>query len=422
MRRKLFGEFLVEKGYITREQLDEALSNQIVFGGRLGTNLIEMGFITERKLAQALSEYHKLPAPRLEDLKKINRKALPLVDRRLIERTEILPLYEEGRTIFVALTNPSNIKAIEEFEFKTGKRIKPFVVPEVTFMLLKEKIYGIPRDSRFITLSPHETRRVYEERIQERKKRYEESEKYSSPSPSSEPQPEDGIQVPPEMEEKWKREEEILLEDEVKEEGIDSGLVDYFLKSCEWKEGEGKEEVEIELVDEVGKEYRPLTLEEAEILLQTAQSRYEIAQGVISYALNFFKRIVLFAVKKGFIFGLDSAAPQEVRARVRTAVFPVEGNSTFSLVVKTKSYYLGPLFKSPVDDLFLEIMGGKRPETSFLIPMLFREKVVNILYGDGGPGEFSPSNVSELIIFLQRVSRAYEEALLRRKKMYRELK
>ena len=56
------GEMLVEAGRLTLLQLEEALKNQAVFGGKLGTNLIELGFLEEEEVA----EFLKVVVPFLE--------------------------------------------------------------------------------------------------------------------------------------------------------------------------------------------------------------------------------------------------------------------------------------------------------------------------------------------------------------------
>ncbi len=50
------GEALVQKGFITEAQLQEALKAQLIYGGHLGTCLIEFGFVKESQLGRVLAE------------------------------------------------------------------------------------------------------------------------------------------------------------------------------------------------------------------------------------------------------------------------------------------------------------------------------------------------------------------------------
>ncbi len=419
--RELFGEFLVRKGYISQEELDEAISAQFVFGGRLGTNLLDMGIITERELAKALAEYHKVPPVRLEDLRKLDRSMLGALDRQTVEKTGVIPLRSSGREVIAIVLDPGDLKALEEAEFKLGKRIKPLVVPEVTFRLLLEKLYGIRRDPRFVTLTMRETREAYQKRrrrglelVEERKEEVEEE------------LPE--IEVPEDIKARWAMEEAIQEQREEVEEEKEEG------ESLEEPKEEEKEE-EILLLEEVEEEIEPaeeeieltesldeaipvLSRGEADALLKSASSRDEIARGVLGFASNFFERVAIFTVRKGFIMGWDAAAPDEVRQRLRTAIFTVDERSTFGFVVRSRAHYIGPLFPSPVDEMFINILGGDPPKSAFLIPVIFRGKVVNVLYGDGGPDRFTPTDVSELIIFLQKLNEIYEAAIENKKSRF----
>ena len=55
------GSMLVQEGIITEAQLEEALRNKVIFGGKLGTNLIELGYITAERLSDALSRHKGFP-------------------------------------------------------------------------------------------------------------------------------------------------------------------------------------------------------------------------------------------------------------------------------------------------------------------------------------------------------------------------
>ena len=50
------GEMLLAEGTCTVEQLKAAVENQVIMGGRIGTNLLELGFISEEALAKVLAQ------------------------------------------------------------------------------------------------------------------------------------------------------------------------------------------------------------------------------------------------------------------------------------------------------------------------------------------------------------------------------
>ena len=65
--RQRLGDVLVQRGLVTREQLDDALARQRVSGRRLGELLLSMGTISQEQLSWALSESLHIPFVELSD-------------------------------------------------------------------------------------------------------------------------------------------------------------------------------------------------------------------------------------------------------------------------------------------------------------------------------------------------------------------
>ena len=62
---------------------------------------------------------------------------MQLVDDRLIRQYHALPLWKRGNRLFIALADPSNLRALEDIKFKAGVNTEPIVVIEAD---LKERI------------------------------------------------------------------------------------------------------------------------------------------------------------------------------------------------------------------------------------------------------------------------------------------
>jgi hypothetical protein len=54
--KRRLGDIVVERNMVTPQQLEQALEEQRVTGGKLGETLVELGFITRDELAGAISE------------------------------------------------------------------------------------------------------------------------------------------------------------------------------------------------------------------------------------------------------------------------------------------------------------------------------------------------------------------------------
>ncbi|MBN2493604.1 MAG: hypothetical protein JXR96_03345 [Deltaproteobacteria bacterium] len=144
------GELLVKNGVITRHQLQEALHAQTIFGGRLGTNLVELGYVNEADLSKLLSAQLNVPYATFEDLEDLDRELLKLVPTAVVRKHKVIPLSLEGRTLRLAMPDPTRFPVIDEVCFATGLRIEPVVAPEVMLVAAAEKYYDVPRDVRYI--------------------------------------------------------------------------------------------------------------------------------------------------------------------------------------------------------------------------------------------------------------------------------
>ncbi|MDH5306020.1 MAG: hypothetical protein OEW02_02445 [Myxococcales bacterium] len=153
------GEMLVRNGLIGEEQLESALEAQLVFGGRLGTNLIELGFIGASTLAEFLARRLHLPALDPQGLESIEADAIARLPPGVAAKLCALPLRFEGRSLRIAMVDPTDLNAIDELAFVTGCPVTPVVAPELLLIYGLEKYYGVTRKTRFIRLAAGESSR-----------------------------------------------------------------------------------------------------------------------------------------------------------------------------------------------------------------------------------------------------------------------
>ncbi|NOZ63443.1 MAG: type II secretion system ATPase GspE [Caldiserica bacterium] len=142
MAKKRLGEILLESGVIDESQLKEALKIQKERGGLLGDVLVSLGYVSEDNLAKSLSEHLglKLVDPLSYD---INPEVLAIVPEQVARKYNLIPLDKEGNTLYVAMSDPLNIYAIEELKSLTGLIIRPYVSPRYAIKRAIEQVYGI---------------------------------------------------------------------------------------------------------------------------------------------------------------------------------------------------------------------------------------------------------------------------------------
>src|SRR5687767_13589559 len=114
------GELLLQEKLITRDGLEEALEEQVVHGGRIGTNLVELGLLKEADLAKMLGKVHNVASASGEmtpDPQAFNPELIKFYDDR-----DVMPMRSDATRLSVAMINPGDLKTLDELSFKTGKR------------------------------------------------------------------------------------------------------------------------------------------------------------------------------------------------------------------------------------------------------------------------------------------------------------
>lgn len=123
------GQLLVNNAIITEEQLGQALELQKKEGGRIGSNLIKMGVLTEDALVGFLSKQYGVPAVTLST-QEIDASVIKFVPFDVASKYQIFPISKNGATLTLAMTDPSNVFALDDVKFMTGYDVVPVVASE----------------------------------------------------------------------------------------------------------------------------------------------------------------------------------------------------------------------------------------------------------------------------------------------------
>lgn len=123
MPRKKIGDILLERGFISAEQLEIALNQQPTSGMRIGDLLVDTGVITEEQLLDAISDRLAIPRLSLASMV-IDPHVVSRVPVELARRYTLIPVFAIGNTLTLAMADPLNIIAIDEIKYLTGSDIK----------------------------------------------------------------------------------------------------------------------------------------------------------------------------------------------------------------------------------------------------------------------------------------------------------
>jgi type IV pilus assembly protein PilB len=140
MAKKL-GQLLISENILSEDQLKQALDMQKTVGGRLGTNLVKLGYITEEKLVSFLSMQFGVPAINLADYS-IDPSVTKLIPAEMAKKYMILPVARVGATLTIAMTDPSNVFAIDDVKFMTGYNVEVAVSSESAIASAINQTYG----------------------------------------------------------------------------------------------------------------------------------------------------------------------------------------------------------------------------------------------------------------------------------------
>jgi Type II secretion system (T2SS), protein E, N-terminal domain len=154
------GELLLKEKMVTPGQLEEALKNQVVYGSRLGSSLVEMGYVDEDALAQLLSRKLGVPCVGPNELKALAKGLIREIPRDLAKAHHVVPLKLEGNRLSLAMTDPTDFKAIEEIGFITGHVILPYIAPDVQISWALAHYYQLSSDQARYQMVAEQHRRT----------------------------------------------------------------------------------------------------------------------------------------------------------------------------------------------------------------------------------------------------------------------
>jgi type IV pilus assembly protein PilB len=135
------GDLLLKEKRITSEQLQQALNHQKAKGGKLGYNLVKMGFIKDEEITALLSKQYGVPSINLAQFE-LDPVVIKLIPPDTAQKYQIVPLSRSGATLTIAMTDPTNVFAMDDIKFMTGYNVEPVVASETAVMEAIQRYYS----------------------------------------------------------------------------------------------------------------------------------------------------------------------------------------------------------------------------------------------------------------------------------------
>jgi type IV pilus assembly protein PilB len=136
------GELLLKEKRITPDQLQQALNHQKANGGKLGYNLVKMGFVKDEEITALLSKQYGVPSINLTQFE-IDPAVIKLIPTDTAHKYQIVPLSRAGATLTIAMTDPTNVFAMDDIKFMTGYNVEPVVASETAVIEAITKYYPV---------------------------------------------------------------------------------------------------------------------------------------------------------------------------------------------------------------------------------------------------------------------------------------
>jgi hypothetical protein len=129
--------------------------------------------------------------------------------------------------------------------------------------------------------------------------------------------------------------------------------------------------------------------------LRFAQDRDAVAVALVGYLGKMFKRAAFFVVRKGELAGWVGHGGGLHPDELRRAVLKLERPSTFREILQTRLPFRGPISDAASRDFLIDALGWA-PEMVLVVPLMIRERVVGLLYGDDEREPVPEEHVAEL--------------------------
>ncbi len=143
-QKRRLGDLLLAEGLITEEQLAQALAEQKATNEKIGSIFVRLNLITEEQLIGFLSRQYRIPSITLSQLE-VDAEVVRLVPPHIAQKYEVLPVKRIGGSLTLAMSDPTNVFALDDIAFMTNLQILPVVASQASIRKAIERHYQTER-------------------------------------------------------------------------------------------------------------------------------------------------------------------------------------------------------------------------------------------------------------------------------------
>jgi type IV pilus assembly protein PilB len=137
------GELLVREKLISLAQLRQAQDEQKRSNTTLSYALAKIGIISDHEITDFLSQQYRVDTINLDEFD-IDEDVVRLVPKDVCARHGLIPVSRAGSSLIVAMSDPSNLHAVDDIKFLTGYNVEPVVAPITAIEKAIQRCYAAP--------------------------------------------------------------------------------------------------------------------------------------------------------------------------------------------------------------------------------------------------------------------------------------
>ncbi len=140
MARKSLGDYMVEKGYASANEIEEARKAQATTKGDLAKILVDLG-LNPKHVYEAKA--HEMGVGYVDlSVYKPEASAVNIVPQHVAKRHNVLPLKKDGTFLYVAMADPNNITAADDLRLVSRCSIRGVLASPLDIEEAIGKLYG----------------------------------------------------------------------------------------------------------------------------------------------------------------------------------------------------------------------------------------------------------------------------------------
>ena len=140
------GVLLLERGLISKAQLDDALAEQRRTGERLDRILVRLRIVSRSEVLDAIGDQFKMPVIDLNAIE-VAQDVLDVLPAKLVYKQNCVPVEQNNGSLTVATSDPFELSVLDELKLLTGQTIELVLADEDEIHKFIRRHYGVGGDT-----------------------------------------------------------------------------------------------------------------------------------------------------------------------------------------------------------------------------------------------------------------------------------